>query len=382
MKKQELLPIIVVACVIGLGVFLGIRTRHATQTSSKAVAQYPIRLSDLCNCSALAGDETTTYVINAATGATAPTIAEGVDPAFSTLQSRSLSPTNGSEIVMSEDFTKLYEIPFPNGQPKLLFTAPDGLAVNIVAWSPDGHTVAFGVGTVKDGSPADTLPSEVYTLDLASGASTKRFTSASVDGAALPNVVPLAITNDGKRIVIGAVSESDVTFYSWDAGAKLLKSVPAPIAVDIYYAHTGGTADRLLWGAADGLHAASMKDFAERTYPLAGWSDSPYGMPSPDGTKIVYLKADASGAKGIPTLLNLDSGVETQLTNETVSDSSGLSGSFWTPDGVWFVFTDYSSDQPRSRAVNATATNQHIRDITDPILPSTYQLYAFLPIAK
>ena len=121
-----------------------------------------------------------------------------------------------------------------------------------------------------------------------------------------------------------------------------------------------------------------MKDFSEKTYGLKTWSDAPFGSPSHDGTKVVYLKANDAGNVGTPTLLDLNTGKETALTADTVTDSNGLSGSFWTPDGTWFVFTDFTAATPLSRALNVTLKDQKIRDVSDPALPAASQMYAFL----
>ncbi len=390
-SRKDLISYGAVALIIIVAVVGGIMTRSKSTGSSStntnttvppAVPKNPIALKDVCaTCTVLAGDVEGTFVIDPATGTSSPSIATSADASFATLQSRSLAPSGSSEIVVSDDYSKAYRITFPLGEPQLLHTASAGEAINFVVWSPDEKTAVFGIGAAAtaDAAMADTLPTDVYTVDLTAAQATKTFSASSVSGTALPNAVPVAVTNGGARTVVASVDGSnEVTFYYWDKGAKFLKAVPVSMTVDSYFAQTGGTNDRLLWAETDGLHAALLKDFTEKTYELKTWSDSPFGMPSRDGTKVMYLKANDAGDAGIPMLLDLNTGAETALTTDTVTDSYGLSGSFWTPDSTWFVFEDFTAATPLSRSLNVTLKDQKIRDISDPALPVESQMYAFL----
>lgn len=391
MQRRDWITYGAVAAILVIAVAGGLyfKPKHSSSTASDntntplpAVPKNPITLTDVCaHCSVLAGDESGTYLIDAVTKAKKQTVSESADASFMTLQSRFLAPSGSSEIVVSDDYLNLYQITFPLGTPKLLYTAKSNEAINFVSWAPDEKTVVFGIGASTDAntSAADVLPTDVYTLNLTTGKASKTFSASSVSGTALPNAVPVAVTNGGQRIIVAVVDTNNtVSFYYWDAGAQFLKKSPAAISVDMYFAHTGGTTDRLLWSSTDGLHAALLKDFSEKTYAVKTFSDAPYGMPSPDGTKVVYLKANDKGDAGIPTLLDLNTGAETALTTDTVTDSSGMLGSFWTPDGTWFVFEDFTAATPLSRALNVTLTDQHIRDISDPALPAAYQVYSIV----
>jgi len=391
-SKRDLITYGAVALIIIIAVVGGVLTRSKntassttddnTNTVAPAVPKNPIALKDVCaTCTALAGDAEGTVIIDPSTGTTESTIAKDADASFATLQSRSLAPSGTSEIVITDDYQRIYRITFPLGAPQLLYTAGTGESLNFVAWSPDEKTAVFGVGVTSDtnSSASDVLPTIVYTADLTAGTATKTFSASSVSGTALENTVPIAVTNGGARTIVATVdANNEVTFHYWDKGAKFLKEVPVSITVDSFFAQTGGASDRLLWAETDGLHAALLKDFTEKTFEVSTWSDVPFGSPSPDGTKVVYLKANDAADAGIPTLLDLNTGVETALTADTVTDSYGLSGSFWTPDSSWFVFTDFTAATPLSRSLNVTLTDQKIRDISDSALPAASQMYAFL----
>ncbi|MFH0829029.1 MAG: hypothetical protein V1907_02525 [Candidatus Kerfeldbacteria bacterium] len=380
MKKNELTSVFIVVAIILIAIGGGLYTksRNKTTTSTSVKLKNPITLSELCNCSMLTGDETGSSIVTVSTGAKVPTIAKNADPSFSTLEGRSLSPTGKAELVVSEDYTKLYYIVFPEGTPQLRFTAPEGDAVNYVVWSPDGTLAIFGVGRVQNDMPSDTLPTAVYSLDIAKGTTAKLFTTANVSGSALPSVVPVTITNDGKRVLVASMNQTGVSFYSWDRGTTTLKAVTVPFALDTYFSPTAGASTRLLWSTEEGLHATLLKDFSDKVYPVKTWSDGPFGVPSPDGTKVVYLKANDAGNAGIPTVIDLNSGEESALTSDTVTDTSGIAASMWTPDNSWFIFTDFSSGTAIYRGLNVTEKSQKIRDIVDPLLTETNQLYAFL----
>lgn len=386
MIKQYFLTL---GIVISFGLFLYVLTAHApVHTNSNTNRSASITLADLCSdCSIVGGTEEASTIIDIHTGATRPRIITPSNASTDLTHNRYFSPSKSQEAVVSEDAKSIYIVNFSNGLARLIYTAPAGLGIGTLTWTSKEDSIFFGQGKIVEGMFPYANASNFLKINLQTR-TTEEIVRTSQLGKGATNVIIIAVTTDGKKLLF-FVGTSPVL---WDTSTHHVTALDVPPTTSTQFVAPSSDGlendpkfiGALMWIENSTVHILQLGDFKETTHKLHFLSSTPglpaVSSPSPAGDLIVYLQHEPSKEGQALILLNLLTGEERTLATGLTIDPSVFGPALWIPDEtkiVWPKVWNGGSPQYEAISVDPNAIWEKPKVISDPLLPNGYGIEGF-----